>query len=59
MLLMIGAPPLEISLLIIFLNSYLAFLGKTDNNDRNLYFEQEFEIISKLGMGSFGEVCIC
>ena len=34
-----------------------SFLGKTDNNnDRNLYFEQEFEIISKLGMGSFGEV---
>lgn len=33
-----------------------SFLGKTDSNDKNLYFEQEFEIISKIGMGSFGEV---
>lgn len=33
-----------------------SFLGKSSNNDRNLYFEQEFEIICKIGMGSFGEV---
>ncbi|XP_071122497.1 membrane-associated tyrosine- and threonine-specific cdc2-inhibitory kinase-like [Mytilus galloprovincialis] len=33
-----------------------SFLGNSSNNDRNLYFEQEFEIICKIGMGSFGEV---
>lgn len=36
-----------------------SFLGRVDNdnvNDRNLYFEQEFESICKIGMGSFGEV---